>query len=128
RQADRKRPVADVVRALRAILRLRERPFIEFADDNTFVDKAWGKDLCRALIPLRLKWFTETDISVADDPELLRLMRAARCRQVLIGLESPDRGALEGLELKADFKARRWGGAKDAPRRIPERGITVNAC
>jgi radical SAM superfamily enzyme YgiQ (UPF0313 family) len=128
RQAYRKRPVADIVRDLGAITRLRQRPFIEFADDNTFVDKAWGKELCRALIPLRLKWFTETDISVADDAELLRLMRAARCRQVLIGLESPGQSALEGMELKANFKARRSAGYKDALRRIQDHGITVNGC
>jgi radical SAM superfamily enzyme YgiQ (UPF0313 family) len=124
----RKRRVADVIRDLRSVLALRKRPFIEFADDNTFVDHAWGKELCRQLIPLKIKWFTETDISVADDPELLRLMRQARCRQVLIGLESPARAALEGIELKANFKSRRSGTCVDAVRRIQEHGITVNGC
>src|SRR5207245_10761988 len=38
RQAYRKRPVADAVRDIREILRLRKRPFGEFADDHTFVD------------------------------------------------------------------------------------------
>jgi radical SAM superfamily enzyme YgiQ (UPF0313 family) len=124
----RKRRVEAVIRDIRAIAQLRERPFIEFADDNTFVDKEWGKELCRQLIPLRLKWFTETDISVADDPELLELMRAAGCRQVLVGLESPERSPLEGMELKANFKARRASGAREALRAIQDHGITVNGC
>jgi radical SAM superfamily enzyme YgiQ (UPF0313 family) len=124
----RKRPVANVVRDLEHLLTLRKRPFIEFADDNTFVDHDWGKELCRRLIPLRLKWFTETDISVADDDELLTLMRQARCRQVLIGLESPRREDLVGIELRGDFKARRSATAKDAIRRIQSHGITVNGC
>jgi radical SAM superfamily enzyme YgiQ (UPF0313 family) len=128
RQAYRKRPVAAVIRDIQAVRRLRKRSFIEFADDNTFVDKAWGKELCRQLVPLRMKWFTETDISVADDPELLQLMREARCRQVLIGLESPDHSALEGIELKANFKAKRAVDAIDAIRRIQDHGITVNGC
>jgi radical SAM superfamily enzyme YgiQ (UPF0313 family) len=128
RRPYRKRRVEAVLRDIRAIGRLRERPFIEFADDNTFVDKAWGKELCRQLIPLRLKWFTETDISVADDPELLDLMHAAGCRQVLIGLESPGQSPLEGVELKANFKARRAAGAREALRRIQAHGITVNGC
>lgn len=128
RQAYRKRPVADVIRDIRAIQKVRKRPFLEFADDNTFVDKAWGKELCRQLIPLRLKWFTETDISVADDEELLRLMKEARCRQVLIGLESPTRRALEGIELRGNFKARRADTCIDAIRRIQAHGITVNGC
>jgi radical SAM superfamily enzyme YgiQ (UPF0313 family) len=80
------------------------------------------------LLPLHVKWFTETDITVADDPELLQLMRQSGCRQVLIGLESPGRDALEGIELKANFKARRWDTYRDAVRRIQDHGITVNGC
>lgn len=128
RQAYRKRPVAHVRRDLEALLRLRKRPFIEFADDNTFVDKEWGKELCRQLIPLRLRWFTETDISVADDAEFLDLLRQSRCRQLLIGLESPEQASLEGMELRANFKARRWATYKEAVRRIQDHGITVDGC
>ena len=124
----RKRPVEHVIRDLREVSRWFKRPFIEFADDNTFVDKEWGKELCRAMIPLRLKWFTETDITVADDEELLGLMRQARCRQVLIGLESPSPSGLDGLEMKTNFKLRRWSSNRDAIRRIQKHGITVNGC
>ena len=123
----RKRPVEHVIRDILAIQRVRPRPFIEFADDNTFVDKAWGRELCRQLAPLGLKWFTETDISVADDDELLELMAAAGCRQVLIGLESPERSDLEGMELRANFKARHRDHA-GALRKIQAHGITVNGC
>src|SRR5439155_13117928 len=101
---------------------------IEFADDNTFVDKTWGKDLCRSLVPLGVKWFTETDVSVADDEELLDLMRASGCRQVLIGLESPRRDSLQGIELRANFKARTAHRYLDAVRRIQTHGVTVNGC
>jgi radical SAM superfamily enzyme YgiQ (UPF0313 family) len=58
----------------------------------------------------------------------IQLMRQARCRQVLIGLESPDRIALEGIELRANFKSRRSGTYVDAVRRIQAQGITVNGC
>ena len=116
------------MRDIRSILTQHKRPFIELADDNTFVDHAWGKHLCRELIPLGIKWFTETDISVAEDLELLRLMRQTRCRQVLIGLESPDRTALEGIELRADFKSRHASVYMEAVRLIQGEGITVNGC
>ncbi len=127
-QRYRKRPVEHVIRDIRAIAQLREHPFIEFADDNTFVDKEWGKELCRQLAPLHLKWFTETDISVADDPELLDLMRESGCRQVLVGLESPDQSPLEGMELHSNFKARQASRYADAVREIQSHGITVNGC
>jgi radical SAM superfamily enzyme YgiQ (UPF0313 family) len=124
----RKRPVADVIRDIRAIQQVREHPFIEFADDNTFVDKEWGKELCRQLTPLHLKWFTETDISVANDSELLHLMRKAGCRQVLIGLESPTQSSLQGLEMNSNFKAKWFTRYADAVRKIQAHGITVNGC
>lgn len=124
----RKRPVADVIRDIRAVKAIRRRPFIELADDNTFVDHAWGRELCAALAPERVKWFTETDISVADDGELLRLLRAARCRQLLIGLESTGAEDLTGVELRADFKRRRAADYIDAVRRIQSAGVTVNGC
>jgi radical SAM superfamily enzyme YgiQ (UPF0313 family) len=124
----RKRRIADVVRDIEAIQNVRAHPFIELADDNTFVDKAWGKELCRALAPLGVHWFTETDISVAGDPELLALMRESGCRQVLIGLESPSGGALRGIELKSDFKRRTSDRYLEALRRIQATGITVNGC
>ncbi|HTE19400.1 MAG TPA: radical SAM protein, partial [Armatimonadota bacterium] len=127
-QTYRIRPVEGVIRDLQAAMRIRKQPFIEFADDNTFVNKEWSKELCRRLLPLRLHWFTETDISVADDPELLRLMRQAGCRQLLIGLESPDRESVTGLELRRDFKAKRAEDYADAVRRIQAHGITVNGC
>jgi radical SAM superfamily enzyme YgiQ (UPF0313 family) len=125
-QQYRKRPVQDVIRDIRAVMQVRARPFIEFADDNTFVDKMWGRELCRRLAPMNLKWFTETDISVANDPVLLELMRESGCRQLLIGLESPTESPLRGVEMKSDFKARWVSHYALAVREIQSHGITVN--
>ena len=60
--------------------------------------------------------------------ELLSLMRGSGCRQVLVGLESPNQSPLEGVELHANFKARRAGSNLDAVRRIQDHGITANGC
>ncbi len=124
----RKRPVEHVVRDIRAVLELRPGAFIEFADDNTFVDKEWSKELVRAITPLGIKWFTETDVSVADDDELLELLSHSGCRQLLIGLEAPNSRGLSGLEAKSDFKARRSPGIAQAIAKIQSYGITVNGC
>ena len=128
RRPYRKRPVEMVLRDIDAVLALRPGAFFEFADDNTFVDKAWGRRLCRALIPRRIKWFTETDISLADDEQLLDLMRESGCRQVLIGLESADAPPLKGLELRSDFKARRAGRYAESIPQIQSHGMPVNGC
>ena len=65
------KPVERVMAEIHEIRRCWPRPFIEFADDNTFVNRRHAKALMRAMAGEHLKWFTETDISVADDPELL---------------------------------------------------------
>ncbi len=122
------KPVEKVLAEIHAIKRIWPRPFIEFADDNSFVNKRHYKELLRALIPEQLRWFTETDISVADDRELLGLLRDAGCQQILIGLESPRRASLDGVETRANWKLRRQDRYREAIERIQSYGITVNGC
>jgi radical SAM superfamily enzyme YgiQ (UPF0313 family) len=122
------KPVPRVMADLRRAMEVAGHPFIEFADDNTFADKRHGRELVRAMIPLGLRWFTETDISVAEDDELLRLMRESGCAQVLIGLESPGTAGLDGLEMKSNWKLRHRDRYSAAIERIQDHGITVNGC
>jgi radical SAM superfamily enzyme YgiQ (UPF0313 family) len=119
------KPVDLVMKELRAALEVVDNTFLEFADDNTFVNKKWGKALLREMAPLGLRWFTETDISVAEDPELLDLMARAGCRQILIGLESPTAEGLSGLDPH-DWKAKRFDRYLSAISRIQTAGISVN--
>ncbi|MGR3514462.1 MAG: radical SAM protein [Paracoccaceae bacterium] len=119
------KPVPLVIDELRSATEAFEQPFVEFADDNTFVNKKWGKELLREMAPLNLRWFTETDISVGDDPELIDLMAEAGCKQVLIGLESPSVGGL--LEIDPhNWKAKRFDRYLSAISRLQAAGITVN--
>jgi radical SAM superfamily enzyme YgiQ (UPF0313 family) len=122
------KPVDRVIAEIRQIKRLCRRPFIEFADDNSFAARAHYKDLLRALRSEHIKWFTEADISIADDPELLDLMRESGCRQVLIGLESPTASGLDGLEMRRNWKLKRHPTYMSAVRFIQARGVTVNGC
>jgi len=123
----RKKPVEAVVRDIEAIKEHWEHPFIEFADDNTFIDKEWSKKLLKAITPLKIRWFTETDISVAEDEELLSLLRPSGCRQLLIGFESVVRGSLEGMESK-DWKLKQYDSYLSAINKIQSHGISVNGC
>lgn len=122
------KPVAKVIAEIHEIKRFWPKPFIEFADDNSFVDRSRSKDLLRALIPERIRWFTETDIGIADDPELLELMRRSGCAEVLVGLESPTHRGIEGVEQRRNWKAGRFDDYKAAIERIQSHGIAVNGC
>ena len=124
----RVKPVDKVIAEIRRIKEIWPRPFIEFADDNSFVIKKHAKELVRALIAEDIRWFTESDISLARDSELLALMRDSGCAQVLIGLESPNRSGLHGIEQKSDWKAKQIDSYKFAIDRIQSHGISVNGC
>ena len=118
-------------KVLAEIDRIREfwrRPFIEFADDNAFVNHGYWKELLPELKTRKVRWFAETDLSVHEDDELLDLMRESGCAEVLIGFESPGRVGPRGVELKSDWKRKHWQDAKEAIARIQAHGIRVNAC
>jgi len=122
------KPVEKVIAEIRRLKDLWRDPFVEFADDNTFVNRAHARRLLRALARERIRWFTESDLSIAQDGELLRLMRDAGCAQVLIGLESPSQLALNGIEQKTNWKARQLDSYCRAVEAIQSHGITVNGC
>jgi radical SAM superfamily enzyme YgiQ (UPF0313 family) len=122
------KPVEKVIAEIHEIKKIWSRPFIEFADDNSFVHREHSKQLLRALAQENVRWFTEADVRVAEDDDLLGLMRDSGCQQVLIGLESPAGNSLEGLELKSNWKARQQDFYKSAIEKIQSYGITVNGC
>ena len=69
------KPVANVLREIDRILSVWKRPFLEFADDNSFVDRAYWRELLSGLEGRGLRWFAETDLSGAGDGDLLDRMR-----------------------------------------------------
>ncbi|HEX7568998.1 MAG TPA: radical SAM protein, partial [Verrucomicrobiae bacterium] len=122
------KPVEKVIAEIRAIKKIWPRPFIEFADDNSFVHREHYKKLLRELAKENIRWFTEADLGVAEDDELLGLMRDSGCQQVLIGLESPRRTSLYGVEMKTNWKLRQHDHYKAAIEKIQSFGVTVNGC
>ena len=92
-QRFRRRPVDDIVAEI-AEARARGSNMFIFSDDNFGGHHRWAKELCRALMPLNVKWASQCDILISGDAELLRLMRASGCQGLILGLESPRRETL----------------------------------
>lgn len=123
----RLKPVDRVLKEVDAVRALWRRPFIEFADDNTFVNMSWAKRLLRELASREVRYFTETDVAVANDEELLDLLYPSGCRQVLIGFESPRRSSLDGID-RANWKSRQHARYLEAIDKIQSRGVSVCGC
>ncbi|MDH5765212.1 MAG: B12-binding domain-containing radical SAM protein [Gammaproteobacteria bacterium] len=124
----RVKPVEKVIAEIRKIKTIWSKPFIEFADDNSFVNKLHSKRLLCELAKEKIRWFTESDLSIAFDNELLSLMRDSGCAQVLIGFESPTQNGLSGLEMKTNWKSKQFDDYKKAIENIQNHGISVNGC
>jgi radical SAM superfamily enzyme YgiQ (UPF0313 family) len=124
----KQKPVEKVLQEIDRICSIWDRPFIEFADDNSFINRRYWKELLPQLERRKIRWFTETDLSVSEDDELLEMIHRAGCAQVLIGLESPVDDGLHGIEIRNDWKLKRRPRYIEAIRRIQSHGITVNGC
>ncbi len=76
----------------------REAVFI--VDDNFIGNKARAKELCVALAKWRSQYKTsfdfntEASLNLADDPELMQLMKDAGFVSVFLGIETPDESGL----------------------------------
>jgi radical SAM superfamily enzyme YgiQ (UPF0313 family) len=80
----RVRPVDDVIQEIES----NDIPNIFFVDDNLSLNKRKGKELFSRMIPLKRRWVGEGAVSLAEDIELLKLMRRSGCEALLIGFES----------------------------------------
>jgi radical SAM superfamily enzyme YgiQ (UPF0313 family) len=120
--AFRTKTVAQVTRDVEAAIRAAPGTLVLFADDNMFINRRFARDLLTALIPMRIRYMAQSDIGIARDPELLRLIRASGCVMILVGLESLSEDTLKTVDA---FKARMCGGYEVGVRRIQEHGIAV---
>ncbi|MDZ4166118.1 MAG: methylase, partial [Coriobacteriia bacterium] len=79
-----------------------------FVDDNLVADPEAAKELMRALVPLKVRWVSQSGIDHVRDPELLELFVESGCLGNVIGFESLDpadlRAAHKGPNLAASAR------------------------
>jgi radical SAM superfamily enzyme YgiQ (UPF0313 family) len=89
----RTRPVNEVIEEIGQM----EKGFLFFVDDNIAGTHAYAKDLFRALIPLNVKWFSQSSLSIVQDRELLRLAQLSGCKGLFVGFESLSQESLKAM-------------------------------
>jgi len=122
------KPVENVSAEIEAMKKVWADPFVELSDDNSFVNKTHARGLVAAIGAQNVKWFTETDLSIADDPGLLAMMSDAGCREILVGFESPNATALDGIETRKNWKHCQVDRLRAAVSKIQEHGVALNTC
>ncbi|MCD4780291.1 MAG: radical SAM protein [Candidatus Omnitrophica bacterium] len=80
-----KKPVNEVVDLIK--IAQKERKTISFLGDNIFIEPKYAKELIQALIPLNVGWAASCSIDIAENDEMVELLRKSNCRYMLIGYE-----------------------------------------
>ncbi len=96
------RPVEEVIEEISSF----KTRFFMFVDDNLTQDRDYIRALLSRLIPLRKKWVTQVSTEIAEDAELLVLLKEAGCVGVFIGLESFNEKNLNQHEKEFNRPAR----------------------
>jgi radical SAM superfamily enzyme YgiQ (UPF0313 family) len=87
-----------------------DRKLFFFVDDNITSNLAEAKEFFRALIPLGLRWVSQSSINAAHDEEFLDLLQRSGCQGVLIGFESLNPAILRAMNKS--FNTMRGGFEK----------------
>lgn len=101
---------------------LDRKKIVFFIDDNIVSDHEAAKALFRVLAPLRIRWVGQASIDVAQDDELLRLMRASGCIGIVIGFETLEKGNLGDMKKEWNILPGEYEQALD---KITDCGIMI---
>ena len=109
-RAPRTKTAPQMLAELDALYARGHRGNVDFVDDNLI----GNKKAIKAFLPHLIDWqkrhnfpfllSTEASINLADDHELLGLMRDANFHAVFIGIESPDPDTLVGMRKKQNTR------------------------
>lgn len=91
------RAIDEVVAEIKA----QKRKLIFFVDDNIVANVDRAKELCRALIPLKINWISQGTVSMVYDGELMDLIVKSGGMGFVIGFESinPDSLSLMNKDI-----------------------------
>ncbi len=121
----RNKKAEQVVQEIMKIKSLWDKPpLFSFADDNMFVNRKFSIELLQALKGLNIRWFAQTDISIAKDDKLLKLIKDSGAYNLFIGFETLSKSGLKLID-KSQWKSKKLAQYSNAIKRIQSYGIGV---
>ncbi len=121
-KAFRHKRIDQVLEEIRVIQGLWSHPFINFADDNMFLDRSYANELVRALGTLKVQWTAQSDLAIGEDEALLDQLKGNGCKVLFIGFETLSKGNL--LDIHG-WKMKKIGSYPEIIRKIQSRGIGI---
>ena len=101
----RQRPVDEVIEELKTI----DKKIVFFMDDNIMgygpKNEEWAISLAKGMVEanLKIQWFSQSAMNVADNEEVLYWFRKSGCRFLFLGMESDDPDTLRAWNKKVNI-------------------------
>ena len=71
-----------------------------FVDDNIISNRAYAREFLARIAELKLNWFGQASMNIANDLELLKLCEKSGCTGIFIGFETLSRETLSSIGRK----------------------------
>jgi radical SAM superfamily enzyme YgiQ (UPF0313 family) len=113
----RMRPTSEVI----AEITSAGNSHLFLVDDALAVNRTASKELFTEMIPLGLKWAGQGNITLAEDLDLLRLMKRSGCVGLLVGFESVQKEPAGGMTKLTNLRI----SFEEAVRRFHGEGIAL---
>jgi len=120
----RQKPLNQILDELKVIHNIWPNAPINFADDNFFINRKFSKKLVRHLREMNLRWFAQSDISIANDEDFITELKAAGCATLFIGFESVSESSLSSIN-KNSWKLKQLKTYPEAIKKIQSKGIGI---
>jgi radical SAM superfamily enzyme YgiQ (UPF0313 family) len=123
----RNRPHEEVVAELQQLQpfegRFTLKNCVFFVDDNIIANRAYARELFSRIADLKLKWFGQASVNIAQDREILRLCQKSGCVGIFIGFESLSVETLRGIGKRVNQPQQ----YRDVIQIIHDHGIGIDA-
>ena len=87
-----------------------------FVDDNIISNRAYAREFFTRIADLKLNWFGQASMNIANDPEILKLCEKSGCTGIFIGFESLSKATLSSIGKQAQPPGQLPGGCQETPR------------
>jgi radical SAM superfamily enzyme YgiQ (UPF0313 family) len=120
----RHKSIDQVTEEIKKIRRINKYAVIGFADDNLLCDQKYSQHLLEKIVDLKIRWIGQSDISIASDNDLLRLIKNSGCVAMIIGFESITEDNLRGIDT-SHWKLKHLKDYVPSIRKIQSNGIGI---
>jgi radical SAM superfamily enzyme YgiQ (UPF0313 family) len=120
----RSKSVEQVLAEIHYIHKSLGKKKLSFSDDNILVKKKFFTELFEKIIPMQLRYYVSSDVSIADDAAFLQLLKRSGCVNIYIGFETVYEEGLKNIDAHG-WKLRQFKKYRSAIERIQSLGMGV---